>query len=308
MNTTMSAVLAFLVVLLLAPALPGVATRTRAALTGRKGAPALQLYYDLWKLVRRGAVYSDGTTVVFRLAPIAIASTALLAAAIVPFDGRASLVHFSGDVVAFAYVLGLGRFVLVLGALDTGSSFEGMGASREVTFSSLVEVGLFLSLGVLGVVTRELSLTGMLGESLSIHWQGNIAAPVMIAVSLFALLLAECARVPVDDPATHLELTMIHEVMILDNSGPDLALLHYGSALKFAIFGALVVGVLAPRANLGPAGAIAVLGVGLLAIGAAVGVVEATIARLRMPKVPLYLAGASSLALFSLILALWNVG
>ena len=306
MNITTSAVIAFVLVLLLAPAVAGVATRTKSALTGRQGAPTLQLYFDLWKLVRRGAVFSETTTWIFRFAPVAVVATALLAATVVPLDGRVSLIRFSGDVVAFAYVLGLGRFFLVLAALDTGSSFEGMGASREVTFASLVEVGLFLSFGTLVVVTRELSLSGMLGVPLARNWGANAPALVMIGAGLFALLLAECARVPVDDPATHLELTMVHEVMALDHSGPDLALILYGSALKLALLGALVVSVLVPRANLSAAGSVAVLGSGLLAVGVGIGIVEATMARLRLPKVPLYLAGASSLALFSLILVLWN--
>lgn len=305
MNVT-SAVIAFILVLLLAPAVAGVATRTKSVLTGRQGAPTLQLYFDLWKLGRRGAVFSETTTWIFRLAPVLVVATALLAATVVPLDGRVSLIRFSGDAVAFAYVFGLGRFFLVLAALDTGSSFEGMGASREVTFASLVEVGLFLSFGTLAVVTHELSLSGMLGVPFARHWAANAPALVMISAGLFALLLAECARVPVDDPTTHLELTMVHEVMVLDHSGPDLALILYGSALKLAVLGAVVVSVLVPRANLSAAASLAVLGSGLIAVGVAIGIVEATMARLRLPKVALYLAGASSLALFSLILVLWN--
>ncbi len=306
MNSTTSAATAFVLAVVLAPAVTGVAARTRAILTGRRGAPALQLYFDLWKLLRRGAVFSETTTWIFQLAPVVLVATTLFAAALVPLDGRASLVNFSGDAVAFVYVLGLGRFFQVLGALDTGSSFEGMGASRDVTFASFIEVGLFLALGALGVITRELSLSGMLGESLARNWNGNVAALIMLGASLFALLLAECARVPVDDPSTHLELTMVHEVMVLDHSGPDLALMLYAGALKLAVFGAVIVSVLIPRAQLSAEGSAAVLGCGLLAVGVGIGVVEATIARLRLPKVPLYLAGASFLALFSLILALWN--
>lgn len=306
MNVTTSAAIAFLMVLLLAPAVAGVATRTKSLLTGRKGAPTLQLYFDLWKLVHRGAVFSKTTTWVFGFAPVLVVATILLAAMVVPLDGRVSLIRFSGDAVAFAYALGLARFFLVLAALDTGSSFEGMGASREVTFATLVEVGLFLSFGTLAVVTHEISLSGMLGAPFALHWAANAAALVMIGACLFALLLAECARVPVDDPATHLELTMVHEVMVLDHSGPDLALILYGSALKLAVLGAMIISVLIPRANLSPVASIAVLMLGLIAVGVGVGIVESIMARLRLPKVPLYLAGASSLALFSLILVLWN--
>jgi formate hydrogenlyase subunit 4 len=303
-SSTVSASLALVLVLVLAPAIAGVATRTKSFLTGRRGSPLLQLYADLWKLVRRGAVYGDTTTWMFRLAPIATLATALGASLLVPLDGRASLLRFTGDAVAFAYVLGLGRFLLVLGALDTGSSFEGMGASREVTFAAIVEVGLFLSFGALSILTRDLSLSGMFGDGLAGHWRLAIAPLVMIGASLFAMMLAECARVPVDDPATHLELTMVHEVMVLDHSGPDLALIVYAGSLKLTLFAALVAGVLVPRATLSPAVSLLVLVFALFAAGIGVGVVESTMARLRLPRVPLYLVGGSALALFGLILLL----
>jgi formate hydrogenlyase subunit 4 len=306
-SATASAVVALGIVMVLAPAVTGVAARTRAALTHRRGTPVLQLYFDLLKLLRRGAVYSDVTTWVFRFAPVAVLATSIVAALIVPLNGRASLLGFAGDPVALAYTYALGRFFLVLAALDTGSSFEGMGASREVTFASVVEVGSFLSFATLAVLTHELSLSGMLLAPLAHSAaSGGAAAVAMIAASLFALLLAECARVPVDDPATHLELTMIHEVMVLDHSGPDLALILYAGALKLSVLGAIVIAVLVPRADLPPTAAIALLVVGLMVVGVGVGVVEASMARLRLPKVPLYLAGASALALFSLILVLWS--
>lgn len=300
----LSSLISLIFLLALAPLVPGVATRTRAFLTGRKGAPAFQLYADLAKLWRRGVVYSTTTTAVFRVAPLAAAATAVAASLVVPLDGEAALVRFSGDVLAFAYLLGLGRFLLVLGALDTGSSFEGMGASREVTFASLVELGLFFGFAALGVATGALSLSGMFGIVLG--ESSALAGPalVMVAVALCGLLLAEGARVPVDDPATHLELTMIHEVMILDHSGPDLALLLYGSALKLALFGSLVVCLVVPRAGLPLPLWLLVLGTGLLGIGAAIGTVESAMARLRLPRVPLYIVGAAALAGFGLLLVL----
>lgn len=290
--------------LLLAPLVPGVATRTRALLTGRRGAPAHQLYADLWKLLRRGVVYSTTTTAMFRLAPVAVAATTLLAVLLLPLDGRAGILSFSGDVLAFAALLGLGRFLLVLAALDTGSSFEGMGASREVAFASFVELGFFFAIATLSVVSRELSLAGMIAGPLSRPGAGAAAALVLVAAGLFALLLAECSRVPVDDPATHLELTMIHEVMVLDHSGPDLALLLYAGALKLAGFAALIVLLLLPRAAVPFAVWVALLFAGVLAVGIAVGIVEAATARLRLPRVPLYLAGSAALAGFGLLLVL----
>jgi formate hydrogenlyase subunit 4 len=255
-------------------------------------------------LFRRGVVYSSATTALFRVAPVGLAATVLVATLFLPLDGRAALLGFSGDVLAFAYLLALGRFLLVLGALDTGSSFEGMGASREVTVASLVEPGLFLGFAAVGIATGELSLSGMLGAASGEPAPLAGPAQVMVAAALFGLLLAEAARVPVDDPATHLELTMIHEVMVLDHSGPDLALLLYAGALKLALFAALVVALLVPRASLALPAWLAVLTAGLLAVAVLVGVVESATARLRMPKLPLYLAGAAALAGFGLILVL----
>jgi len=301
---TPSAVACFVAVLALAPAVAGIATRTKSFLTGRRGAPVLQLYADLWKLARRGIVYSDTTSGALQLAPVLVLATTLLAAALVPFDGRASLLRFAGDAVAFAGALALGRFALVLGALDTGSSFEGMGASREVTIATLVEGALFLAFATAVVVTGESSLSAMFGAPLGVRWSAVVPSLAMVAVSLFAVTLAECARVPVDDPATHLELTMIHEVTVLDHGGPDLAFLTYAGALKLSVLGMLVVSVLAPRQALSPVLALATLAAGLAGVAVAVGVVESVTARLRMPKVPLYLAGSAAFALIGLALLL----
>lgn len=291
--------------LLLAPLLPGVATRTRAFLTGRRGAPVLQLYFDLAKLWRKGVVYSTSTTWIFRLAPVAVTVTTILAACLLPLDGRRSVVSFSGDLIAFASLLALGRFSLVLAGLDTGSSFEGMGASREVTFASFAEPALFLCLIALVRATGSLSLAGMLGSPLAHAWPAAAPSLLMVGAGLFAVLLAENSRVPVDDPATHLELTMIHEVIVLDHSGPDLALILYGSALKLTLFGVLLVGVLLPRATLPAGAALAVLAGGLLAVAALVGVVESVMARLRLDRVPQFLVAASALAFLAVVLLLW---
>jgi formate hydrogenlyase subunit 4 len=292
------------VLLVAAPLIPGLATKTRALLTGRRGPPVWQLYADLRKLLRKGATYSTTTTWAFRLAPLAVVATTLLASALVPLDGRTSLVSFTGDAVAFAYLLGLGRFLLVLGALDTGSSFEGMGTSREVSFASLVEPGLFVALVALGIATQRLSLAGMFGAELWQRWPLVAPTVILLAVSLFVLMLAECARVPVDDPATHLELTMIHEVMVLDHSGPDLAFILYANALKMGVFAALILNLVVPRAALAGWASAAILTAAMITAGIGVGIVESSMARLRMPKVPLFIAGGTALGLFGLILLL----
>jgi formate hydrogenlyase subunit 4 len=290
--------------LVIAPLLPGLATKTKSWLTSRRGAPVLQLYFDLGKLWRKRSTYSRTTTWLFRLAPVAVVATALGAACLLPLDGRQALLRFSGDLVAFASLLALGRFALVLAGLDTGSSFEGMGASREVTFSTFAEAALFLGFVTLVLLTGSLSLSGMLGEALVSAWGRAAAALALVAISMFLVLLAENARVPVDDPATHLELTMIHEVIVLDHSGPELGLILYGSALKLAVFGALLVGVLLPRATLPKPFAAGALAGGLMLVAVAVGVVEGVMARLRLTRVPQFLVAASALAALAAFLVL----
>ncbi|MBI4503476.1 MAG: NADH-quinone oxidoreductase subunit H [Gemmatimonadetes bacterium] len=300
----LSAIAGLLLVMLVAPLLPGVAGRTKAILTGRRGPPLLQLYYDLARLFRKGVVYSTTTTWMFRLAPVVLAVSALLAACLIPLDGHAAIVGFAGDVIVFTYLLALGRFVLVLASLDTGSSFEGMGASREVTFASFTEVAFFFALIALSLATDSLSFAGMLGAPLVTAWPSAAPSIVMAAATLFVVLLAETSRVPFDDPATHLELTMIHEVMVLDHGGPDLALILYASALKLTLFASIVISVVVPRGMLNPFLALAVLAAGLLAVGIAIGIVESVMARLRLTRVPQVLVAAGALAAFGVILLL----
>ncbi len=297
--------LAALVVLLFAaPVLPAVAARVTARLTGRRGAPLLQPYRDLARLARKGVVFSRSTTWVFGLAPLGVVMTALLASLFLPLDGREAVVSFPGDLVAFAALLALGRFALVLGGLDTGSSFEGMGAGREVAFASFAEPALYAGFLALVLATGQTSLAGMLGAPLGAAGSRVAAPAVMVAVTWFVVMLAEAGRVPVDDPATHLELTMIHEVIVLDHSGPDLALLLYGGALKFALFAALVVGVLLPRASLPGWASVTLLLAGALAVAALVGVLESVMARLRLAAVPQLLAAAAALSALGVILLL----
>jgi formate hydrogenlyase subunit 4 len=290
--------------LVTAPALSGLAVKTKAVLAGRRGAPLFQLYYDVWKLLHKGIVQSRTTTWVFRAGPVVALVSVLAASMFLPLDGQQAPAHFTGDLLAFTGLLALGRFTLVLAGLDTGSSFEGMGASREVTIASFAEPALFLCFIALALAAGDLTLSGMFGAPLAAAWREAAAPLILIAIGLFVLLLAENSRVPVDDPATHLELTMIHEVMVLDHSGPDLALILYGSAVKLALFCALVVGVLVPRAGLDGAVSITVLLLALGAVAAAVGVVESVMARLRLLRVPQLLVGAGALALVAIALLL----
>jgi formate hydrogenlyase subunit 4 len=292
------------VLLIVAPVMPGIVTRTKSLLSGRQGAPVMQLYFDLWKLVRKGTVYSTTTTWVFRTGPLVVLASLLVAMLFLPLDGRGAPAHFTGDLVAFAGLLALGRFALVLAGLDTGSSFEGMGASREVMVATFAEPTLFLCFLALVLATGDLSLNGMFGAPLAAAWPHAAASLTLVGLSLFVLLLAENSRVPVDDPATHLELTMIHEVIVLDHSGPDLAVVLYGSALKLSVFAALIVCLFVPRAGVAPAVAIVALVIGLVVVAMVVGIVESVMARLRLTRIPQLLVAAASLATFGIILLL----
>jgi formate hydrogenlyase subunit 4 len=287
---------AFVLLLAIAPLLPGVAAKTIAMLTGRRGAPLLQPYRDLRRLLAKDLVYSTITTWIFRAAPVAWMMSVIAAAVLVPLDGRAAMARFSGDLFLFAGLLAAGRFALTLAALDTGSSFEGMGVSRELMIGSFVEPVLFVGFLTLTLATGGSSLTELFGPRVAAAWPHVGASLAMVAVSLMLLLLAEAARGPIDDPATHLELTMIHEVMVLDHGGPDLALILYGSALRFALFGSLIVNLVWPRGGLPAPVALAGLAVGLVAVAVVVGVIETSMARLRMLRVPQYLVSAGVLA------------
>jgi formate hydrogenlyase subunit 4 len=299
----LDAALHLAMLLLLPPLLPGLVARVKAVAAGRRGPPLLQPYLDLARLLRKGAVYGAGTTWVFRAGPVVSLATALAAGALLPLGGRAAPLSFPGDVVAFAALLALGRFFTVAAALDTGSSFEGMGASREATFGALAEPVLLLVLTILCVAARGAGF----GEVLEPGAAGAAALthPVLVvaAAALFVVLLAENSRIPVDDPGTHLELTMIHEVMVLDHSGPDLAFIEYGAAVKLFLFAALLAHLVLPFPAGGPAGA-GVLLAGILAAAVAVGLVESLMARLRLRRVPQLLVSAGALAALGLAVVL----
>ena len=287
-----------------APLLLGVINRTKAWFAGRTGQPLLQLYYDLWKLLHKGAVYSRTTTWVFRAGPIVGLASVLIAAALTPFGGAPALLAFPCDLILFAYLLGLLRFFTILAALDTGSAFEGMGASREATFSALAEPALLLGLAVVAHKTGSVSLSGMFSGDAVSAWAHAGPAILLVAGALLIVLLAENARIPVDDPNTHLELTMIHEVMVLDHGGPDFAFILYTSALKLWVLGALLVNVLLPARTgvLLLDGAVALAAMFGLAVG--VGVIESIMARLRLLRVPQLLVSAGALAGLAMFLVL----
>jgi len=295
--------LQLLITLVVPPLLVGVITKTKAAFAGRVGPPVLQPYYDIAKLLRKGSVFSETTTWIFRASPVVGVATAILASLLVPLGGHDAPVSFTGDLILFAYLLGLARFFTVSAALDTGSAFEGMGGAREATFSCLAEPALLLGLLVLVKRTASLSLATMLGAAVPGEWHTGGAALVLVVVSLFVVLLVENCRVPFDDPNTHLELTMIHEVMVLDHGGPGLGLIFYGAALKLFVLGAIVVGIAVPFRSGSFGLDLALFLVGMLVLAVVVGIVESVMARLRLRQIPALLVGACLLSGFAILLA-----
>jgi formate hydrogenlyase subunit 4 len=301
MDTVIHNTIHVVLALTLPPLLVGVIAKTKALVAGRVGPPFFQLYFDLNKLFRKGSVFSTTTTWVFRAGPVVGLVTAAIAALLIPLTNSSAPVSFTGDLILLAYLLGLGRFFTASAALDTGSAFEGMGAAREVTFACLAEPAFFLGLLVLAKLSGSLQLADMLGGAVA-NWPTYGASLALVVLSWFIVLLAENSRIPFDDPNTHLELTMIHEVMVLDHSGPAYGMILYGAALKLFVFSAMVVRLVVPVST-GAAWLDWPVFVGaMLAVAVVVGVVESTMARLRLTQVPVLLVTACLLSAFGVIL------
>ncbi len=286
--------------------LVGVINRVKSLWSGRKGPPIFQLAYDVRRLLRKSPVYSTTTTLVFRIAPYVLLVTSIGSATVAPLLGSTPLAAFPFDFVWFAYLWGLGRVAIMLAALDTGSAFEGMGAAREATFSTLIEPALFLVAGALCL----LSGTHTLHEALAPHLQGGAAVVVRTAaiVALMIVLQVETARMPIDDPSTHLELTMVHEVMVLDHSGSDLAAIQVGSAIKFLVGSSIVATLLNPWAGSSTVHA-GIMNLALtIAIAIVIGTVESVIARLKLRTVPQYIGVALVSGIVALLATGWRVG
>ena len=278
--------------------LVGVINRTKSWWAARKGPGLWQSFHDLRRLLHKRPVVSDTATPLFRLGAYVVLVCAFAAMAFVPLLGQFAPLSFAHDFVAVAYILGLARLVLMLSAMDVGSPFEGMGASREAMLGAFAEPALFLLLGTVGAATGMGSFADMLGHLHHTPAYALIALP--LALALLILLQTEAARVPVDDPATHLELTMIHEVMVLDHSGPELAAMQYAAGLKMTLYAGLIATLLNPVDPLAaPLAAIAV-SVGLmLGVAVVVGCFESLMARLPLPWVPRYVWLSGWLVAFS---------
>ena len=300
---------------------PGIILRVKSIASGRKGPGILQPWKNIFLLFRKSSVFSTTTSFIFRLAPAFYLSTIVCAMLLLPFPGMHSVFGFEGDFVLFAYLLALGKLMFILAALDTGSSFEGMGANREALYSMLTEPAFFILLGTLSLLSGHFSM-----QDIFTHCQfaGEISLITgCIAIYLLVqIAMIENSRMPVDDPKTHLELTMVHEVMILDYSGFDLALIQTGTNLKFVLYGGLIANFLMPAV----ADWSIIKSSWLLALGswhvkeiilnvsiffmvqavfaAAIGLMESFRARKKMAKNPQFIVTLSSIALIGFILVL----
>jgi len=299
-------VMHWLLILAFAPMLLGVISRVKACVAGRTGPSLLQPYFDLGKLFRKQCVYSRSATWVFRSAPVIVFAAVMLLSLMVPLGIFKAPIQFAGDILWIAYLLALARFFLIAAALDTGFSMEGMGASREAFFACLSELALFMNFIVMAILAHSISLSQMIGADIPMSWRHLGPALLMVVASLFIVLLSENCRIPVDDPDTHLELTMIHEVMILDHSGVDLAYLLYASAMKFFVFAGILVSMVLPvRTGNMLVDMLVFLG-GMLGVAILVGLVESSMARLRLNRVRNFLLIAFALAFFGFVVTLWR--
>ncbi|MEN8807342.1 MAG: NADH-quinone oxidoreductase subunit H [Desulfobacterales bacterium] len=291
--------------ILLAPFYSALILKVKAFFGGKKGPPLLINYFTLLKLFKKGSVYSTSTTVIFKLGPIVSLSAAVTVLMFLPIAGQPPLFSFNGDVILLLYLLGLGRFFTIAAAMDTASPFEGMGAAREAYFPIICEATLFMILILFTILTGQLSLAAYFsgGQPLML-WQTAGSPLLFVVIALFIILLTENSRVPVDDPATHLELTMIHEVMVLDHSGPDFALIELGAFLKLFFYATLVSLLVCPFWLGSPAADIGLFFCILALVYATVGVTESVMARFRMDKVPQFVLTSFALAFFATVITL----
>lgn len=235
--------LSFILILICAIVFPGLIAVTKAKFSGRRGPSLWQPWYDILRLLKKGSIFSTTTSIIFQVAPVINILVLIMAALFIPFTNKyAGFIHFEGDFLLFIYLLALGKFFIIISALDVGSGFEGMGANREALFSMLIEPAFFMIMAALVLLTGHSSFAEMF-TTFNLDNSSSILFVVLSCYILLQFSLIESSRLPIDDPKTHLELTMIHEVMVLDNSGFDMALVGIGNALKFSIFGGIIANV-----------------------------------------------------------------
>jgi len=284
----------------------GIIIRTKSILSGRKGPGIFQPIKDIWRLLRKGSVYSKTSSIIFKIAPTIYFASIVMAILFIPFGNQKGIFSFDGDFVFFAYVLALGKFFSIIGALDTGSSFEGMGASREALYSLLVEPAFFVLMGSFALLTGFTSFADIFSN---LHFKSEISYAVgfLAAGVLIVIAMIENSRMPIDDPKTHLELTMVHEVMILDNSGFDLGMILYATNLKFAMYGGLIVNMFLTKGYEIYYTIPIYLGI-QFAFAVIVGITESFSARFRMNHNPQFIFILTSVSIFIFLGVLLMMG
>lgn len=283
----------------------GIVVRTKSLASGRKGPGLFQPIKDIYRLFRKGSVTSDTTSIIFQIAPSIYFASVVMAISVIPLGQSKGLLSFEGDFVFFAYVLATGKFFNIISALDTGSSFEGMGASREALYSMLAEPAFFILMGSLALLTGYTSFHEIF---FALHFGSYISYAIggLATFVLVMICMIENSRMPIDDPKTHLELTMIHEVMILDNSGFDLGLILHATNIKFAMYGALIANMFIGDLPLYFTIPLFLIIQFLFAI--AVGIIESFRARYRMSHNAQFIMVLSSLALLMFFAVLMLLG
>lgn len=293
----------FIILLFVPFLMMGIIKKTKTFWAGKKGPSIFQPLYDFIRLIKKDFVISNTTSVVFRIAPIITFSTVLFASLFVPLSSGSALINIPAGLIVFAYTLALGKFASMISAMDTGSSFEGMGASREACFSTIVEPAFFMVMASIMTLSGNYTFDAL---SNIIASAGNYGILIIIfsVVVLFIMMLTEASRVPVDDPATHLELTMIHEVMILDNSGSDLALFSWANSIKLLLLSSLIANMIIPSTIEGWLSVLLYLLI-MFIISIIIGTVESGMARIRMSHVFefIFIMSSISLVVLSLIIA-----
>lgn len=290
-----------LIIVLFVPFLMlGVIKKTKAFWGGRYGASVFQPLYDFVKLMKKDFVISKTTSGVFRITPVVVIASALFAALFVPLASSSAIINIPAGFILFAYILGFSKFFSLIGAMDTGSSFEGMGASREACFTTIVEPAFFMLLASIMALSGNFTFDS-LSKIIEISGAYGVLICVFAVLALFIMILTEGSRVPVDDPATHLELTMIHEVMILDNSAADLALITWASGIKILLLSSLIAAIVIPQGLSTTVSTLCYLAL-MFVISVIIGTIESATARIRMSHVFEFIFVMSSFALVVLSL------
>ena len=302
---TVGVILQLLIVIGLSPLLIGMMRQLRARREGRAGPGIGQPWRDLRKLMRKQRTSPRGTSEVFRVAPLLLVATCLVVAAVAPFVTTASALDPVADLFAVVALLTLGTVALALAGLDTGTAFGGMGASRETTIIALVEPTMLVAIFALSVPVGSTNLAAIVTSGLDDPAQVFSPVSLLAAVALIVVIIAETGRLPVDNPSTHLELTMVHEAMVLEYSGPDLAMVELASAMRLTVFLGLLANLFVPW-GIATSGSVPVIAIGVLAfvvkvavLGAALAVGEVFLAKLRLFRVPELLAGSFVLGLLA---------